>query len=122
VLDVRMGLFAAELLGIDLSCINKRLLIISETDGCFVDRLNPPLLFRMLSFQGAISPPRAQTHIKYLMKLYFVLPFIHPYVMCGDYPTDNHSKTSPYIAKCPAIGLFALYALPVINAHRGAAS
>jgi formylmethanofuran dehydrogenase subunit E len=39
VLGVCMGLFAAELLGFDLPAIDKRLLVISETDGCFVDGL-----------------------------------------------------------------------------------
>jgi formylmethanofuran dehydrogenase subunit E len=39
VLGARMGLFAAELLKIDLPRNDKRLLVISETDGCFVDGL-----------------------------------------------------------------------------------
>jgi formylmethanofuran dehydrogenase subunit E len=34
-----MGLFAAELLGIELPRADKRLLVISETDGCAVDGL-----------------------------------------------------------------------------------
>jgi len=34
-----MGLFAAELLGIELPRTDKRLLVISETDGCTVDGL-----------------------------------------------------------------------------------
>lgn len=40
VLGVRMGLFAAELLGLDLPRRDKRLLVISETDGCAVDGLS----------------------------------------------------------------------------------
>ena len=36
VLGARMGLFAGELLGIDLPRRDKRLLVISETDGCAV--------------------------------------------------------------------------------------
>lgn len=39
VLGARMGLFAAELLGIELPRRDKRLLAISETDGCAVDGL-----------------------------------------------------------------------------------
>ena len=39
VLGARMGLFAAELLGIELPRSDKRLLVISETDGCAVDGL-----------------------------------------------------------------------------------
>jgi len=39
VLGARMGLFAAELLGIDLPRPDKGLLVISETDGCVVDGL-----------------------------------------------------------------------------------
>jgi len=39
VLGARMGLFAAELLGIELPRNDKRLLVISETDGCTVDGL-----------------------------------------------------------------------------------
>lgn len=39
VLGARMGLFAAELLGIELPCRDKSLLVISETDGCAVDGL-----------------------------------------------------------------------------------
>jgi len=39
VLGARMGLFAAELLGLDLPRRDKRLLVISETDGCTVDGL-----------------------------------------------------------------------------------
>ena len=39
VLGARMGLFAAELLGIQLPRTDKRLLVISETDGCAVDGL-----------------------------------------------------------------------------------
>lgn len=39
VLGARMGLFAAELLEIELPRSDKRLLIISETDGCAVDGL-----------------------------------------------------------------------------------
>jgi len=39
VLGARMGLFAAELLGIELPSRDKRLLVISETDGCAVDGL-----------------------------------------------------------------------------------
>jgi formylmethanofuran dehydrogenase subunit E len=39
VLGARMGLFAAELLGIELPRNDKRLLVISETDGCAVDGL-----------------------------------------------------------------------------------
>ena len=39
VLGARMGLFAAELLGIELPRCDKRLLVISETDGCAVDGL-----------------------------------------------------------------------------------
>ena len=39
VLGARMGLFAAELLGIELPRNDKHLLVISETDGCAVDGL-----------------------------------------------------------------------------------
>ena len=39
VLGARMGLFAAELLGIELPRRDKRLLVISETDGCAADGL-----------------------------------------------------------------------------------
>ena len=39
VLGARMGLFAVELLGLELPRTDKRLLVISETDGCFVDGL-----------------------------------------------------------------------------------
>ena len=39
VLGARMGLFAAELLGIELPRRDRRLLVISETDGCAVDGL-----------------------------------------------------------------------------------
>lgn len=39
VLGARMGLFAAELLGVELPRSDKRLLVISETDGCAVDGL-----------------------------------------------------------------------------------
>lgn len=39
VLGVRMGMCAAELLGIELPRADKRLLVISETDGCAVDGL-----------------------------------------------------------------------------------
>jgi len=39
VLGARMGLFAAELLGIQLPRNDKRLLVISETDGCAIDGL-----------------------------------------------------------------------------------
>jgi formylmethanofuran dehydrogenase subunit E len=37
VLGVRMGLFAGELLGLDLPRQDKRLLVIVETDGCMLD-------------------------------------------------------------------------------------
>lgn len=37
VIGVRMGMLAAELLDIDLPQINKRLLVIVESDGCFAD-------------------------------------------------------------------------------------
>jgi formylmethanofuran dehydrogenase subunit E len=37
VLGVRMGMWAGELLGLDLPQSNKRLLTIVETDGCFAD-------------------------------------------------------------------------------------
>jgi formylmethanofuran dehydrogenase subunit E len=37
VLGVRMGMHAADLLGLDLPQRDKRLLVIVETDGCFVD-------------------------------------------------------------------------------------
>lgn len=39
VLGARMGLYAAELLGLELPRGDKRLLVISETDGCAVDGL-----------------------------------------------------------------------------------
>jgi formylmethanofuran dehydrogenase subunit E len=39
VLGARMGLFAAEILGIELPSRDKRMLVISETDGCTVDGL-----------------------------------------------------------------------------------
>jgi len=39
VLGARMGLFAAELLGMELPRCDKRLFVISETDGCTVDGL-----------------------------------------------------------------------------------
>ena len=37
VLGARMSLLAGELLGLELPCADKRLLVISETDGCTVD-------------------------------------------------------------------------------------
>ncbi|HEY6074217.1 MAG TPA: FmdE family protein, partial [Anaerolineales bacterium] len=37
VLGVRMGLLAGELLGLELPRFDKRLLVITETDGCSVD-------------------------------------------------------------------------------------
>lgn len=37
VLGVRMGLYAGDLLGLDLPRLDKRLLVIVETDGCFLD-------------------------------------------------------------------------------------
>ena len=37
VLGVRMGMFAGEILGLDLPQLKKRLLTILETDGCFAD-------------------------------------------------------------------------------------
>lgn len=39
VLAARMGLYAAELLNLDIPCADKRLLVIAETDGCAVDGL-----------------------------------------------------------------------------------
>jgi formylmethanofuran dehydrogenase subunit E len=39
VLGVRMGLAGAAALGLEIPVRNKRLLVISETDGCFVDGL-----------------------------------------------------------------------------------
>jgi formylmethanofuran dehydrogenase subunit E len=39
VLGARMGLYAAELLGLELPRADKRLLVIAETDGCTVDGL-----------------------------------------------------------------------------------
>ncbi len=39
VLGVRMGLLAGELLGLELPRFDKRLLVITETDGCSVDGL-----------------------------------------------------------------------------------
>ena len=39
VLGARMGLFAGELLGIDLPSKDKHLLVIAETDGCAIDGL-----------------------------------------------------------------------------------
>jgi len=40
VLGVRLGMFAASLLDLDLPQSNKRLLAIAETDGCFVDGIS----------------------------------------------------------------------------------
>jgi len=40
VLGVRMGLYAGELLGLDLPQADKRLLTIAETDGCAVDGIS----------------------------------------------------------------------------------
>lgn len=40
VLGARMGLYAAELLGLELPRSDKRLLVIAETDGCFADGVN----------------------------------------------------------------------------------
>jgi formylmethanofuran dehydrogenase subunit E len=37
VLGVRIGLHGAALLGLDLPCLEKRLLALVETDGCFAD-------------------------------------------------------------------------------------
>jgi formylmethanofuran dehydrogenase subunit E len=37
VLGVRMGLYADQLLSLRLPCLDKHLLVIAETDGCFVD-------------------------------------------------------------------------------------
>jgi formylmethanofuran dehydrogenase subunit E len=37
VLGVRMGMFAARILGLELPQTNKRLLVIVESDGCFAD-------------------------------------------------------------------------------------
>jgi formylmethanofuran dehydrogenase subunit E len=39
VLGVRMGLFGAELLGLEIPISGKQLLVIAESDGCFVDGL-----------------------------------------------------------------------------------
>jgi formylmethanofuran dehydrogenase subunit E len=39
VLGARMGLYAAEILKLDIPCTDKRLLVIAETDGCTVDGL-----------------------------------------------------------------------------------
>lgn len=39
VLGARMALYASELLGLDLPIVDKRLLVIAETDGCTVDGL-----------------------------------------------------------------------------------
>jgi len=39
VLGARMGLYAGEILGLDLPRADKRLLVIAETDGCAVDGL-----------------------------------------------------------------------------------
>lgn len=40
VLGVRMGLYAGELLGVDLPRADKRLLVFVETDGCFADSIS----------------------------------------------------------------------------------
>ena len=40
VLGVRMGIFAADLLGLDLPQTDKRVLTITETDGCFCDGIS----------------------------------------------------------------------------------
>ncbi len=37
VLGARMGMYAVELLGLEIPCKDKRLLVIAETDGCAVD-------------------------------------------------------------------------------------
>jgi hypothetical protein len=46
--------------------------------------------------------------------------FYHPYTCnscAGDYQSDNHSKTPPYILKCFAFELFVPYMPAILRAY-----
>lgn len=75
VLGARMGLLAAELLGFDLPRHDKRLLVISETDGCAVDGLIAATgcgagsrTFRILDF-GKVAATFADTNTEETIRI-----------------------------------------------------
>jgi hypothetical protein len=47
---------------------------------------------------------------------------MHIIVAAVHLTSDNHFKTPPHIANCPAIELFIPYVLAFLEAHRGANS
>jgi formylmethanofuran dehydrogenase subunit E len=95
VLGARMGLFAAELLGIDLPRHDKRLLTISETDGCTVDGLIAATgcrvgsrTLRILDF-GKVAATFADTHTG---ETFRIVPRREARQIAADHATGTSGK------------------------------
>jgi len=95
VLGARMGLFAAELLGLDLPRCDKRLLVISETDGCTVDGLIAATGCRVgsrtLRIQdfGKVAATFADTYTEETVR---IVPRRNARLVAADHARDGSNK------------------------------
>jgi len=114
VLGARMGLFAAELLGIELPRRDKRLLVISETDGCAADGLIAATgcrvgsrTLRILDF-GKVAATFADTYTEETLR---IVPRRDVRLAAVDYGPDESNKWQAMLVgyqKMPMSELFAV--------------
>ena len=95
VLGARMSLLAGEILGLELPRIDKRLLVIAETDGCTVDGIVAATgchvggrTLRILDF-GKVAATFIDTHTEETIR---IVPRREARASSGDYAPDARNK------------------------------
>ena len=95
VLGARMSLLAGEILGLELPRIDKRLLVIAETDGCTVDGIIAATgchvggrTLRILDF-GKVAATFIDTHTEETIR---IVPRREARASSGDYAPDARNK------------------------------
>jgi formylmethanofuran dehydrogenase subunit E len=95
VLGARMALYAAEILGLELPRADKRLLVISETDGCAVDGLIAATACRVGSRTlrildlGKVAATFTDTHTETSIRL---VPLRKARSMAGEYAPQARNR------------------------------
>ncbi len=108
VLGARMALLAGELLGLELPCMDKRLLVIAETDGCTVDGIIAATgchvggrTLRILDF-GKVAATFIDTRNEESIR---IIPRTEARALSGDYAPTARNQWEAM--------LFAYQAMPV---------
>src|SRR6266540_5836167 len=118
VIGARMSLLAAEMLELDLPCLDKRLLVIAETDGCTVDGIIAATgchvggrTLRILDF-GKVAATFIDTHTEESIR---IIPRREARALAADYAPDARNEWEAMLFGYQVMPVSELFSIQRVN-------